>query len=184
MSQQTTHEQYYVPDQSKWPIIATVALLVTFYGLGSWFNDLKAGRDESSGPMIFFVGALLIAYMMFGWFGAVVKESRAGLYSAQMDRSFRWGMSWFIFSEVMFFLAFFGALFYIRYWAGPWLAGEGGKVAVPQKPGLGVELDWDALQQAHAHYQEKGLGARDDAIAMQYLIPDWTFNNKKPCMVR
>jgi len=60
----------------------------------------------------------------------------------------------------------------------------GGKVAVPQKPGLGVELDWDALEQAHAHYQEKGLGARDDAIAMQYLIPNWTFNNKKPCMVR
>ncbi len=60
----------------------------------------------------------------------------------------------------------------------------GGKVAVPQKPGLGVELDWDALEQAHANYQEKGLGARDDAIAMQYLIPNWTFNNKKPCMVR
>ncbi len=60
----------------------------------------------------------------------------------------------------------------------------GGKVAVPQKPGLGVELDWDALEQAHAHCQEKGLGARDDAIAMQYLIPNWTFNNKKPCMVR
>ncbi|KJS80905.1 MAG: glucarate dehydratase [Pseudomonas sp. BICA1-14] len=60
----------------------------------------------------------------------------------------------------------------------------GGKVAVPQKPGLGVELDWDALGKAHAMYKEKGLGARDDAIAMQYLIPDWTFNNKKPCMVR
>ncbi|HCH75971.1 glucarate dehydratase [Stutzerimonas chloritidismutans] len=60
----------------------------------------------------------------------------------------------------------------------------GGKVAVPQKPGLGVELDWDALRKANAMYKEKGLGARDDAIAMQYLIPDWTFNNKKPCMVR
>ncbi len=60
----------------------------------------------------------------------------------------------------------------------------GGKVAVPQKPGLGVELDWDALRKAHAMYKEKGLGARDDAIAMQYLIPSWTFNNKKPCMVR
>ncbi|WP_278349565.1 glucarate dehydratase [Stutzerimonas kunmingensis] len=60
----------------------------------------------------------------------------------------------------------------------------GGKVAVPQKPGLGVELDWDALGKAHAMYKEKGLGARDDAIAMQYLIPNWTFNNKKPCMVR
>ena len=60
----------------------------------------------------------------------------------------------------------------------------GGKVAVPAKAGLGVELDEDALQKAHELYLAKGLGARDDAIAMQYLIPDWTFNNKKPCMVR
>ncbi|WP_313026839.1 cytochrome c oxidase subunit 3 [Pseudomonas lopnurensis] len=144
MSQQTTHEQYYVPGQSKWPIIATVALLVTVYGLGTWFNDLKADRAESSGPLIFFVGALLVAYMMFGWFGAVVKESRAGLYSAQMDRSFRWGMSWFIFSEVMFFAAFFGALFYIRYWAGPWLGGEGDK-GISNMLWPGFEYSWPLL---------------------------------------
>ena len=122
-----THEQYYVPAQSKWPIIATIGLATTLYGLGTWFNDLKAGRDESNGPLIFFIGGLLVAYMLFGWFGNVIKESRSGLYSAQMDRSFRWGMSWFIFSEVMFFAAFFGALFYIRYWTGPWLGGEGDK---------------------------------------------------------
>lgn len=139
-----THEQYYVPAQSKWPIIATVALLVTVFGLGTWFNDLKADRAESSGPLIFFVGALLIAYMMFGWFGAVVKESRAGLYSAQMDRSFRWGMSWFIFSEVMFFAAFFGALFYIRYWTGPWLGGEGDK-GISNMLWPGFEYSWPLL---------------------------------------
>ncbi|KOX62799.1 MFS transporter, partial [Pseudomonas psychrophila] len=92
-----THDQYYVPAQSKWPIIATIGLLVTVYGLGTWFNDLKAVRPESHGPLIFFVGALIVAYMMFGWFAAVIKESRAGLYSAQLDRSFRWGMTWFIF---------------------------------------------------------------------------------------
>ena len=61
---------------------------------------------------------------------------------------------------------------------------EGGLVQVPKTPGLGVELDWDALAKAHELYQTKGLGARDDAVAMQYLIPGWTFNNKKPCMVR
>jgi cytochrome c oxidase subunit 3 len=65
--------------------------------------------------------------MLFGWFGAVIKESRAGLYSPQLDRSFRWGMSWFIFSEVMFFVAFFGALFYVRHVSGPALGGEGPK---------------------------------------------------------
>ncbi|WP_346841415.1 cytochrome c oxidase subunit 3 [Metapseudomonas otitidis] len=122
-----SHEQYYVPAQSKWPIIATLGMLITVYGLGTWFNDLKAARPESNGPLIFFIGALCLAYMLFGWFGAVIKESRGGLYSPQMDRSFRWGMSWFIFSEVMFFAAFFGALFYVRMWAGPWLGGEGAK---------------------------------------------------------
>jgi cytochrome c oxidase subunit 3 len=76
---------------------------------------------------MFMVGALIMAYMLFGWFGSVIRESRAGLYSAQMDRSFRWGMSWFIFSEVMFFAAFFGALFYVRMFAVPWLGGEGDK---------------------------------------------------------
>jgi cytochrome c oxidase subunit 3 len=121
------HEHYYVPAQSKWPIIATVGLLVTVFGLGTWFNDLKAARPDSYGPWIFAIGAMLVAYMMFGWFGAVIRESRGGLYSAQMDRSFRWGMGWFIFSEIMFFFAFFGVLFYIRYWSGPWLGGEGSK---------------------------------------------------------
>ncbi|WP_312374242.1 glucarate dehydratase [Stutzerimonas nitrititolerans] len=60
----------------------------------------------------------------------------------------------------------------------------GGKVTVPHKPGLGVELDWDALANAHALYLEKGLGARDDAIAMRFLFPSWAFDNKRPCMVR
>lgn len=119
------HDHYYVPAQSKWPIIATLALLVMFSGLGIWINDVKAGHAGSHGPWVFAVGGLLVAWMMYGWFGAVVRESRAGLYSDQLNRSFRWGMGWFIFSEVMFFAAFFGMLFYVRYWAGPWLGGEG-----------------------------------------------------------
>lgn len=121
----TTH--YYVPAQSKWPIVATVGLLTTVAGLGTWFNAHKAGQAESWGPWVFGLGLLLLVYMFCGWFGAVIRESHAGLYSAQMDRSFKWGMGWFIFSEVMFFAAFFGALFYVRTWAGPWLGGEGSK---------------------------------------------------------
>ena len=61
---------------------------------------------------------------------------------------------------------------------------EGGYVKVPQKPGLGVELDMDEVEKAHQLYLKHGLGARDDAQAMQYLIPGWKFNNKSPCMVR
>ncbi|MDA4884629.1 glucarate dehydratase [Acinetobacter baumannii] len=59
-----------------------------------------------------------------------------------------------------------------------------GKIQVPTAPGLGVELDWDQINQAHELYKLKGLGARNDADAMQFLIPNWTFNNKKPCLVR
>ena len=61
---------------------------------------------------------------------------------------------------------------------------QGGKVQVPTQPGLGVELDMASVEKAHALYQAHGLGARDDAVAMQYLIPGWTFNPKLPCMVR
>jgi len=60
----------------------------------------------------------------------------------------------------------------------------GGCIEVPKKPGLGIELDMDAVQQAHQLYLQPGLGARDDAVAMQYLIPGWKFNNKMPALVR
>ncbi|OON39598.1 glucarate dehydratase [Izhakiella australiensis] len=61
---------------------------------------------------------------------------------------------------------------------------KGGMVQVPDVPGLGIELDMDRVMQANALYQQHGLGARNDADAMQYLIPDWTFDNKRPCLVR
>ena len=139
-----SYEHYYVPAQSKWPIIATLGLLFTVYGLGTWFNDLTAERADSNGPLIFFIGGLFLAYMLFGWFGSVIKEGRSGLYSAQMNLSFRWGMSWFIFSEVMFFAAFFGVLFYVRTWAGPWLGGEGDK-GVSNMLWPGFEYSWPLL---------------------------------------
>ena len=61
---------------------------------------------------------------------------------------------------------------------------RGGEIAVPERPGLGVEIDMDQVRAANALYNDEGLGARDDAIAMQYLVPGWTFDNKRPCMVR
>ncbi|MEX0603346.1 MAG: cytochrome c oxidase subunit 3 [Marinobacter sp.] len=121
----TTHQTYYVPEQSKWPIIATVGLGVTMYGVASIMVNGSQGESTTGAWITFGIGGLIMTYMLFGWFGSVIKESRDGLYSPQMDRSFRWGMSWFIFSEVMFFAAFFGALFYARTFAIPWLGGEG-----------------------------------------------------------
>jgi len=61
---------------------------------------------------------------------------------------------------------------------------RGGRVELPQAPGLGIELDMEAVERAHQLYKQHGLGARDDAMAMQYLIPGWRFDNKKPCLVR
>jgi glucarate dehydratase len=61
---------------------------------------------------------------------------------------------------------------------------EGGYVQLPEKPGLGIELDMAEVEKAHALYRQHGLGARDDALAMQYLIPGWTFDPKRPCMLR
>ena len=61
---------------------------------------------------------------------------------------------------------------------------EGGMVQVPKRPGLGVELDMAEVEKAHRLYLEHGLGARDDAMAMQYLIPGWKFDSKRPCLVR
>ncbi|WP_049098200.1 enolase C-terminal domain-like protein, partial [Burkholderia cepacia] len=61
---------------------------------------------------------------------------------------------------------------------------ENGLVEVPKRPGLGIDIDMDAVAVAHELYKQHGLGARDDAAAMQYLIPGWTFNNKRPCLVR
>ena len=108
-------EHYYVPRPSGWPIVGSIALFLMATGAAAWFNGTR------SGAYVVLAGFLVLVYMMFGWFGKVIGESEGGSYNRQVDVSFRWGMSWFIFSEVMFFAAFFGALFYVRSFAVPWL---------------------------------------------------------------
>ena len=110
---------YYVPHGSRWPVFASVALFVTMVGFASWLNEVSWGKT------VFFVGLAGLLAILFKWFGDVIRESLAGHYNKQVDTSFRMGMVWFIFSEVMFFAAFFGALFYARQFALPWLNGEG-----------------------------------------------------------
>ncbi len=117
----TTHnaDAYYVPHHSRWPFLGSIALFVMMIGVASWFNG--AGWGQS----IFFAGMLSLLLVLGSWFGDVISESLEGRYNAQVDTSFRMGMMWFIFSEVMFFAAFFGALFYARTFVLPWLSGEG-----------------------------------------------------------
>jgi cytochrome c oxidase subunit 3 len=125
MATEETYEEYYVPASSKLPIFASLGIFLTLYGMGNILNELSAGVDSSFGEVVFFIGGLVMAGTLFAWFNKVIQENHQNLYSDQMNRSYVWGMSWFIFSEVMFFLAFFGALFYIRVFVVDWIGGEG-----------------------------------------------------------
>lgn len=113
----SSHGTYYVPKPSHWPLVACVGLTTTLVGAASWLHNTLYG------PYVFVLGLLCLFFMMFGWFGQVVYENQKGLFDLQVDRSFRWGMMWFIFSEVCFFGAFFGALFASRYFTIPELNG-------------------------------------------------------------
>ncbi len=106
---------YYVPNPSKWPLVGAIAMLFWGYGMAGFVNDVPG----SNWGII--IGLAILFYMFAGWIGNVATESETGKYSKRVDVSFRWSMSWFIFSEVMFFAGFFGALFYARVITMPWL---------------------------------------------------------------
>lgn len=118
----TGYQKYYVPDQSPWPFVGAVALFFIAMGAGLFVMDMDKGQSGWGGYMLL-LGLAILFVMLYGWFKNVVDESMSGLYSEQMDRSFKQGMSWFIVSEIMFFAALFGALFYARMIAIPWLGG-------------------------------------------------------------
>ena len=109
-------QHYYVPQPMPWPIMGSIALFCMATGAVFVFNSHHGGWIPIA------VGVMILLYMLFRWFGAVIGESEAGKYGKWEDVSFRWGMSWFIFSEVMFFAGFFGALFYTRVLSVPDLA--------------------------------------------------------------
>ena len=117
--------RYFVPDPSHWPILGSAALLSMASGAALWMNEATWGK------FVLIAGVCMLFLMMFGWFGSVARESEGGSYNKQVDAGFRWGMSWFIFSEVMFFAAFFGALFYMRVLSVPWLGDLDSKLIWP-----------------------------------------------------
>ncbi len=119
MSANTNSNDYYIPGPSPWPIIGMVSLLTTLIGLALTMNGVGPGK------WVMIAGLLLFVFLLHGWFRDVIDENLNDKYNKQVDTSFRLGMFWFIASEVFFFLTFFGALFYIRTIALPWLGGEG-----------------------------------------------------------
>tara|TARA_Y100000813_G_scaffold30180_1_gene19130 strand:+ start:88 stop:1095 length:1008 start_codon:yes stop_codon:yes gene_type:complete len=114
MADQTS---YYVPEQSKLPLLAALGMGIMGYGAATWVID---GQSSTT----FAVGLVLLAIVMFKWWSLVIEENTSGIVSDQLKYSYVLGMYWFIFSELMFFICFFGSLFYVRVLVGPWLGGE------------------------------------------------------------
>jgi cytochrome c oxidase subunit III len=108
---------YFVPAPSRHPAMASAGLLLIIFGASQWIN----GADWAK--WIMFAGFLWLFFVLFQWFGEAIGESETGRYSRKIDNSFRWSMSWFIFSEVMFFGAFFTALWWMRAYSVPALGG-------------------------------------------------------------
>jgi cytochrome c oxidase subunit 3 len=135
------YEHYYVPAQSKWPIIGAVGLFFIVIGAAALVNQFANGTEGWGGYGLT-LGLAIIIFMVFGWFKNQIDESMAGMYSAQLGESYRQGMAWFIFSEVMFFAAFFGALFYARQLSVPWLAGEGNNAMTGEVLWNGFQNIW------------------------------------------
>ena len=127
---------YFVPAKSRWPFFGSIAMAVMVFGIAFWLNGLAAGR------IAFLTGIVLMVLVLFLWFSDVVRESQGGNYNGQVDVSFRMGMVWFIFSEVMFFGAFFGALFYTRSLGLPWLSGDGDGAMTNELIWQGYSAGW------------------------------------------
>src|SRR5690606_4538308 len=106
MAQGKEAPYYYVPADSPHPVRASASLLIGLLGVALWINSYSAGF------WMFLIGLLSLFVVLYGWFGDAIRESETGMNSKRVDVSYRWSMAWFIFSEVMFFAAFFGALWY------------------------------------------------------------------------
>ena len=140
MSDNTKRAAYYLPTPSSWPLKASIALICMLGGMANWLHD------EWFGPYLCGFGLLMLFYVVYGWFGMVIRENRAGLtLQPQVEKSFRWGMCWFIFSEVMFFGAFFGALFYVRVIVMPQLGGDGSHAITHMVLWPGFKALWPML---------------------------------------
>ncbi len=165
MTSQTSaeYEKYYVPEKSKLAMCATIGLILSIFGAASIMNDMTFGDPDvaTNSWSIFLFGLFFFIATLFNWFRITIKENIAGMNSAQLKKSYVLGMFWFIFSEVMFFFVFFGALFYVRNLAGPWLGAEGDGGRFNGMLWEGFQFNWPMMETP----QEAVGGAAAQAIA-------------------
>ena len=135
-----TAPYYFVPHPSRHPIMAAIGLFLMIIGGTLWINSIATGE------WILLAGLVCWLFTLSRWFHDTIGESESGLYSRKIDVSYRWSMSWFIFSEVMFFLAFFGALFYARMVSVPWLDGASNNAMTAEILWPNFEAAWPLLK--------------------------------------
>ena len=144
------HGSYYLPHKATQPILGSIGLFLLLSGFSNYLNG------EPIGGSMMIVGAAVVIVMLVLWFGEVIKESVSGLYNEQVDVSFKMGMIWFITSEVFFFAAFFGALYYARVLALPWMGGEGSGAFTHQYLWDAFEMVWPSNGPGHLGGNEEG----------------------------
>ena len=165
------YEPYYVPESSPLAICATIGLVLSIFGAASIMNDMTFGEPgkETNSWFIFSSGLFFLIATLFVWFRTATIENMKGMNSAQLKQSYVIGMQWFIFSEVMFFFAFFLALFYIRWFAAPWLAGEGDK-GINEMLWPGFDYVWPLLSTP-----QDAIGGIDAQVAAGHIANNGEF---------
>ncbi len=139
----STNDAYYIPNKAVWPIVGTGGLLTMLVGFANYLNG------SSIGPTLMVLGLMIFIVMFAGWFTLQAGESESGMYNHGVGISYRMGMMWFIFSEIMFFAVFFGTLWYTRNLSMDWLAGIG------DGPGRSTAMLWPDFE---AVWPTKGPG--------------------------
>ncbi len=132
----STNNAYYIPHRATWPILATLGLTITLAGFANYLNGVAIG------PVMMVIGFAAFIVMLAGWFTLQATESESGMYNTQVGISYRMGMMWFIFSEIMFFAVFFGTLWYTRNLSVQWLGGEGVGAATKELLWPSFEANW------------------------------------------
>lgn len=130
----STNDAYYIPNKAVWPVIGTVGLMTSLAGFANYLNGSAAGST------FMIIGLMIFIVMLAGWFSLQSTESEAGMFNHGVGISYRMGMMWFIFSEIMFFAVFFGALYYTRNLSVDWLAGIG------DGPGRSTAMLWEGFE--------------------------------------
>ena len=139
----STSGAYYIPHKATWPVMATLGLFITLTGFANYLN----GSSIGTGLMI--AGFVVFILMITGWFALQATESESNTYNTQVGISYRMGMMWFIFSEIMFFAVFFGTLWYTRNLSVPWLGGEGAREATKEFLWPSFEAMWPTNGPGH-----------------------------------